>query len=237
MKEERMRLKKRSDLDAPGYLITLEGGDGAGKSTLLARLAHFFEEKGFAVLVTREPGGTELGEALRSLLLARRPSMPIGDLSELLLFLAARAEHIEEKILPALQRGAVVLCDRFNDSTIAYQGGARGLGVSFVRTLCQLVCRGVTADMTLLLDVKPEIGLMRAKAANRAPLGEELLDRIEAQEVSFHQKIRDIFLSLAQEEPDRIHLVDANGSQESVWRQTQAFIAARLGIDCSHRSV
>jgi len=202
-----------------GWFITLEGGEGAGKTTLLRQLADFFNAKGFEVVQTREPGGSPLGETIRNWLLRRNETMPIGALSELLLFLSARAQHIEEVIKPALQAGKIVLCDRFNDSTIAYQGGARGLGIDYVQELCKLVCGPIVPELTFYLRVPPKVGLQRARKVHKehAPCGE--LDRIESESLAFHHLIQDAFDVLAKREPGRIRVIDAEQSKDAVWRE------------------
>jgi len=199
-----------------GHFITLEGGEGSGKTTLLHQLATFLRERGYAVVTTREPGGTPLGETIRDLVLQHHASLSIDTQAEVLLFLAARAQHIKEKILPALQAGQIVLCDRFNDSTIAYQGGARDLGVPYVQQLCALVCGSVTPQLTLFLDVPPVTGLSRSRSVHKEHAASGELDRIESEALSFHQKIQDVFVFLAQQEPGRMHTIDASQSQDRV---------------------
>lgn len=202
-----------------GHFITLEGGEGSGKTTLLHQLATFLVQRGYEVLTTREPGGSDLGETIRNWLLHQDASVSIGHKAELLLFLAARTQHLEEKILPALQAGQVVLCDRFNDSTIAYQGGARGLGIQYVQELCDLVCGSMTPQLTLLLNVSPEIGLARSRGMQKEHAAAGELDRIESETLAFHHKIQDTFELLAKKEPLRIYTIDANGSQAHVQRE------------------
>lgn len=202
-----------------GHFITLEGGEGAGKTTLLHYLAAFLTQRGYEVLTTREPGGSLLGETVRNWLLQQNSAFAIGHEAELLLFLAARAQHIEEKIRPALEAGKIVLCDRFNDSTIAYQGGARGLGVEHVQKLCHLVCGPVIPELTLFLDVSPEKGLSRSKGVNKEHAARGELDRIESEALSFHRKIQETFEFLTSQEPLRFQKIDANQSQEHVRKQ------------------
>jgi dTMP kinase len=199
-----------------GYFITLEGGEGSGKTTLLHQLAALLTQRGYDVLTTREPGGTYLGENIRNWLLRQDSAISISHQAELLLFLAARAQHIEEKIIPALEAGKIVLCDRFNDSTIAYQGGARGLGVRYVKKLCQLVCGVVTPQLTFFLNVSPEIGLSRSQSVHKEQASRGELDRIESEALSFHRKIQQTLEFLAKREPLRIYTIDANQSQDRV---------------------
>lgn len=202
-----------------GHFITLEGGEGSGKTTLLHQLAAFLTQRGYDVVTTREPGGTHLGETIRDWVLHQNSTLSIGHQTELLLFLAARAQHIEEKILPALENGKIVLCDRFNDSTIAYQGGARGLGVKYVKKLCQLVCGAVTPQLTLFLNVSPEVGLSRSRSVHKEHASSGELDRIESEALSFHRKIQQTLEFLAKREPLRIYMIDANRSQDYVLKE------------------
>jgi dTMP kinase len=202
-----------------GHFITLEGGEGSGKTTLRHQLAAFLTEKGYDVITTREPGGTHLGETIRDWLLHQDPALSIGHQAELLLFLAARAQHIEEKILPALETGKIVICDRFNDSTIAYQGGARGLGVKYVTKLCHLICGDVAPQLTLFLNVPPEIGLSRSRSVHKEQSSSGELDRIESEALPFHRKIQQTLELLAKREPLRIYTINANQSQARVLQE------------------
>lgn len=176
--------------------LTIEGGEGAGKSTLIQGLKAWFEEHGQDVVVTREPGGTRLAEEMRKWLL----SQTLAPQAELNLFLAARAEHLAEVIRPALAEGKVVLCDRFNDSTIAYQGYGRGLDVERVYQSCLSACEGTLPEVTLYLDLPPEIGFERIGGGG---------DRIEEAGTKFHQKVRQGYLMIADSEPDRVRVLDA----------------------------
>ncbi len=190
-----------------GVFITFEGGEGAGKTTLMEAIAHALSAR-HKVLKTREPGGTLLGERIREILLHHKE--PFSPYAELALFLASRAQHVEETILPALRAHKVVLCDRFHDSTIAYQGAARGLGVDEVEAFCKFTTRSLEPDLTLYLDIDPEEGLARAKKAR-------VQDRMEAQKLVFHRKVREAYLVLHQKFPKRIHLLDASSPQEKVF--------------------
>lgn len=210
--------------DFKGCFITLEGGEGSGKTTLLHQLAAFLTQHGYDVVTTREPGGTHLGETIRNWLLSQDSSLPIGHKAELLLFLAARAQHIEEKILPALQAGQIVLCDRFNDSTIAYQGGARGLGIKYVQKLCCLICGSAEPQLTLFLNVSPEVGLVRSRSVHKEHAVGGELDRIESEDLIFHRKIQKALEFLARKEPLRIYTIDANKSQAHVRKEAIAAI-------------
>jgi dTMP kinase len=202
-----MKLKK-------GLFITFEGGEGAGKSTLIEEIFRQLVQEGFSVLKTREPGGTSLGEQIRKILLLGETMTPQA---ELCLFLAARAEHIDQIIGPALEEGKIVLCDRFNDSSIVYQGAARGLGMEKVAGMCQFISQGLQPDLTLYLDVSPEKGLSRAKARHGH-------DRIEAETLEFHLRIREAYLQLFKTEKKRFYLINAEKSIPEVYQQTLAAI-------------
>lgn len=211
-----------------GLFITLEGGEGSGKSTLLSSLAKQLRQNGHDVVTTREPGGSKLGETIRHLLLHRTEDLKIGAKAELLLFLAARAQHIEELIKPSLEEGKIVLCDRFNDSTVAYQGAARGLDLQETANLCRLVCGKIEPQLTLFLDVDPREGLHRTKhlAKEQSKSGE--FDRIESEQIEFHEKVRQAFKHIAKLESKRVHCIDANKSQEAVLQEALNVIDSLL---------
>lgn len=184
-----------------GKFITLEGIEGAGKSSCMMVVRELLQQAGHEVLVTREPGGTLVGEDLRELLLGHKHT-GMADDTELLLMFAARAEHLRSKIEPALRRGQWVLCDRFTDASYAYQGGGRGLDTDRIKQLENWVQQGLKPDLTLLLDLPVAIGLQRA-GKRSAP------DRIEREEADFFQRVRDAYLQLAAAEPGRVKIVDA----------------------------
>lgn len=200
-----------------GTFITFEGGEGAGKTTLIDSVFDALQERGLPVLKTRAPGGTQLGKEIREILLHKQ-DLAIGRRCELMLFLADRAQHVEELILPALQNGHLVLCDRFNDSTIAYQGGGRSFDEEDVYHLCQFASSGLIPDLTVYLDIDPLLGFERLKKGGFAK------DRIESEELSFHQKIRDAFHRIARKEPHRFHILDASPSPETVFNQAMMLI-------------
>lgn len=181
-----------------GKFITLEGIDGAGKSTHLARLVELLGERGKTVVQTREPGGTPLGEKLRELLL----SEPMHLETEALLMFAARREHLAQVIVPALERGDWVVCDRFTDASFAYQGGGRGLAVAKLETLEAWVQEGLNPDLTLLFDVPTDVALGRVKGMGRE------LDRFEQEKGEFFERVRAAYLDRARLSPDRIRLID-----------------------------
>lgn len=200
-----------------GKFITFEGGEGAGKTTLINRVYETLKKRKQHVLQTRAPGGSKVGEAIREILLHKQ-DFAIGKSCELLLFLADRAQHVEEVIAPALKKGLIVLCDRFNDSTIAYQGGARGFGEEKVNELCSFASSGLKPHLTLYLDIDPKIGFERRKKGGFEH------DRIESEELSFHQKIRDSFHKIARKEPERFHIIDASPSEDAVFKEAMSLI-------------
>jgi len=185
-----------------GKFITIEGQDGAGKTTNIEVMKRYLEEADISFIQSREPGGTSLGESIRELLLNSSDAR-IGDKAELLLMFAARAQHIQEVIEPALSRGDWVLCDRFTDATYAYQGGGRGMNETDISDLEQNVQGSLHPDLTILLDLPVEVGESRAGQRSEP-------DRFEQQKLQFKQQVRDSYLSRATIEPDRIKVVDAS---------------------------
>jgi len=179
--------------------VTFEGGEGAGKTTLMRHLYDYLISKGRDAVRTQAPGATQVGACIRELLLKR---YDLTTRTELLLYLADRAQHVEEVILPALKGCRIVLCDRFNDSTFAYQGGGRCLDRDMLHAFCSFAANNLTPDLTLFLDLDPNVGLLRAKRSGT-------LDRFEEEELSFHQRVRQTFVSLSKEEPHRFYVIDA----------------------------
>lgn len=212
-----------------GLLITLEGGEGAGKSTQIARLAERARARGVEVLTCREPGGTPLGERLREALfgLDAAPSA----LAELLTFSAARAELVATVMRPAIERGALVLCDRFTDSTLAYQGYGRGLDLATIEAVNAAATGGLAPDLTLLLDLDP--------AAGRARGAEGGTDYLEREALAFHERVRAGFQALAAREPGRWRVIDAWGDIDAVtaaaWAPVEALLTASSAGDASNR--
>ena len=200
-------------MEPRGLFITVEGGEGVGKSTNMEYLQEHLRDAGVDLVVTREPGGTSLGEELRELLLKPRPEQ-MAPAAELLLIFAARAQHLSQVIEPALAAGRWVLCDRFTDATYAYQGGGRQLPVTLVRKLEQLVQGELRPDYTLLLDCPVEVGMDRASARGE-------LDRFEQEQVAFFQRVRATYLQLARESSGRYRVVDASRPLEEVQSQLQ----------------
>lgn len=197
-----------------GTFLTFEGIEGSGKSTQARRLAERLRGSGAEVVLTREPGGTPLGERLRALLLAAES--PVLPETELLLYAADRAQHVAETILPALSRGAVVVCDRFLDATLAYQGVARGLGTEAVLRLHARPPLNLRPHRTLLLDLDPEEALSRARARDAARGGSREEGRFEAEPLRFHRRVREGYLAIAAAEPSRVRVVLASGTEEAV---------------------
>ena len=197
--------------------ITFEGGEGAGKSTLIKKVKDALEERGNSVILTREPGGTVFGEELRHLVLEQRQDVRISAKAELFLFLAARVQHIEEVIRPAIASGKIVLCDRFCDSTIAYQGMGRGLGMEYVAKCCEMAVGSMVPDLTFYIDIDPKIGLARASC--RAGF-----DRIEIEKIAFHQLVRDGFHQLAKQYPHRIVMLDGEKNATEVFEDAMSKI-------------
>lgn len=200
--------------------LTVEGGEGAGKSTQIDVIEDTLRAAGISVLRTREPGGTPLAEDIRTLLLAPREE-PVVDLAELLLVFAARAQHVTSFIRPALARGDWVLCDRFVDATLAYQGAGRAMDVETITRLRDMVLGDFMPDFTLLLDVPVQRGLERAAARGAS-------DRFERESMAFHQRVRDCYLALAAREPQRISVVDAGAALDEVTAAVRAAVRAFL---------
>ncbi len=206
-----------------GLFVTFEGPDGGGKSTQQAILSDYLCGRGFATLCTREPGGTPLADGIRQLLLdpAYQGMCPVA---EALLYAASRAQHVQEVIRPALTQGKIILCDRFLDSSLAYQSFGRGLPEALVRGINEDAVDGFIPDLTFLLDIDPTAGLARVADSR----GEAGLDRLEQEASSFHRLVREGFLALATEFPERIHLIDAALPAEEVAGQIRQRVEEKL---------
>ena len=202
-----------------GKFITFEGIEGAGKSTNINLLAEYIEGIGHDVMVTREPGGTDLGEKIRSVLLDSDQGS-IEPLTELFLMFSARVQHLEEKIKPALEIGTWVLCDRFTDSSIAYQGAGRGLGIGFVSSLATLALNDFVPDLTIILDIDPEEGLQRAALKGKA-------DRFEKESLDFFRAVRHAFIEMAKKDR-RFFLMNGSLSIQKIQDELRSVIGARL---------
>lgn len=210
---------------ARGLFITFEGGEGAGKSTQIKRLAEKLRKKGYDTLMTREPGGSPGAEALRHVILSGAAE-PFGPSMETLLFSAARSDHVEQVIRPAIERGAIVLCDRFLDSARVYQGLGNDGDAAFVAALERIAINGRMPDMTLIFDIDAEEGMRRATARRGA--GEA--DRFEKETLETHQQRRRAFLAIAEKEPNRCIVIDASESEEKVEDVVTAAVFAALEV-------
>jgi len=198
-----------------GRFVSFEGIEGCGKTTQIALLSQALTQKAIPHSVTREPGGTAVGEGIRRILL-NSETIHLTAAAELLLFYASRSQNILEKIEPSLKQGEVVICDRFYHASMAYQGYGRGIPIDFIEKLTDLVCGDRRPEITILLDIDPEIGLTRARARNSKRTEDE--GRFEMEDVRFYTRIREGYLSLAAREPERIHVIDAGRSIDEIHR-------------------
>jgi dTMP kinase len=190
-----------------GKFITIEGPDGAGKTTQVRKIAKYLEERGENVIVTREPGGTHLGESLRNIVLSPEGESPEAE-AEALIYAASRAQLVKKIILPALYSGKIVICDRFIDSNLAYQGWARGLGIDEILRINSWFLRDCWPDLTIILNIDPGVSLNRLKGKK---------DRLEQESIRFHKKVRDGFIILSEMFPDRVKVIDASIGLEQVF--------------------
>lgn len=211
----------------PGLFVSFEGGEGAGKSTQIALLRDRFRAGGRSVLTTREPGGSDRAEGIRAILLSGQ-AKHLGSVGEAILFAAARRDHVETLIAPALGRGEIVLCDRFIDSTRVYQGAVAGLDAALLANLDRAAAGETIPDVTVLIDVPVALGLERARARRAAR--REAVDRFEAEGAAYHERVRRAFLALADAEPGRCIVVDGSGSEEEVARSIWAALAPRVAL-------
>ena len=208
----------------PGLLVTFEGVEGCGKSTQAQALLERLRADGVPATLSREPGGTPLGERFREILLDTGHT-GMEPATELFLYLASRAEHVARVILPGLEAGEVVISDRFGDASVAYQGGGRGLGPATVETLNQVATKGVKPDVTFLMDLDPEEGLDRLVRGR----GEHARDRIESEVLAFHKRVREVYLESARREPARFVVIDARLSREEIEAGVTAVVEKLLG--------
>jgi len=197
-----------------GKFISFEGIEGCGKTTQIALLSEYLKKHSIPHTITREPGGTAVGEGIRKILL-NSETIHLTTASELLLFYASRSQNIQEKIKPALERGEMVICDRYYHASMAYQGYGRGIPLDFIQKLTHLVCDPFRPDMTLLLDIEPEVGLARARSRNHGLIENE--GRFEAEDLDFYNKVRDGYLEIASED-ERVQLIYADRPIETVHR-------------------
>ena len=205
-----------------GSFIVFEGGEGAGKSTQEELLAQWLQAQARTVVRTREPGGTPAGEAIRTVLLSNEYA-GLTDRAEALLFAAARGEHAAQVIRPALEADAIVVCDRYLDSSVAYQGYGRDLGAEYVKNLSLWATQDLVPDLTVLLDVDPAVGLSRVQSP----------DRLESEPIEYHQRVRKAFIEISKADPTRYMVIDANQSKDVIAEQIRARVAELLGIEDS----
>ncbi|MBU5463975.1 dTMP kinase [Anaerotignum sp. MSJ-24] len=203
-----------------GKFITVEGTDGSGKSTQLKLLMDYLGTKNCDVVFTREPGGTEISEKIRDVILDIN-NKEMTDMTEALLYAAARAQHVQQKIIPAINEGKVVICDRFVDSSIAYQGAARGLGTDNIMQINSFALNGIMPDLTLFFDLPPEKGILRKK-------NEKELDRLESEKLDFHVNVYEGYKKLCSQYPDRIKVISADDTVENINRQVIEIIDGLL---------
>ncbi|HSP22521.1 MAG TPA: dTMP kinase [Planococcus sp. (in: firmicutes)] len=206
-----------------GYLITLEGGEGSGKTSILKMMADILGQRGHQIVCTREPGGIEIAEQIRRVILDRDNSS-MDPRTEALLYAAARRQHLVEKVIPALEAGKIVLCDRYIDSSLAYQGHARGLGIEEIYTINKFAINDYMPDLTLYFDVEPHVGLARIeKDAGRE------VNRLDVESMKFHKAVREGYQILVGQYPDRIQVIDAGNSIEKVLEDALAVVAGFMG--------
>jgi len=198
-----------------GIFVTMEGPEGAGKTTIIQLLAEKLEAEGYKILQTREPGGIEIAEQIRNIILDK-DNVKMDSRTEALLYAAARRQHLVEKVLPALNEGYIIICDRFIDSSLAYQGYARGLGMNQVLTINEFAIEGLMPNLTIYFDIKPEIGLERI---NRHKNRE--VNRLDLENLEFHKRVREGYLKLADQFRDRIYKVDASRTVEEVLKEVE----------------
>ncbi len=216
-----------------GIFITFEGIEGSGKSTQIKLLARHLAQLGRDALLTREPGGTKIGEKIRSVLLdaSHQGMTPI---TELMLYAAARRQHVEEVIEPALREGRIVLCDRYADATTAYQGAARRIDPALIKAVHQVATGGLMPELTLLLDLPAKGGLARAIERNANDNTEPGHDRFEREAIEFHERVRAGYLAIAREEPKRVIVIDAQGSAEELHKKISAIVEKHIDYVVKH---
>ncbi len=203
----------------PGTFLTLEGPEGAGKTTQVKLLASKLEAAGIPHLITRDPGGTPLGKQIRRALLT--PGNPVSPMAELLLYSADRAQHVDELIIPALKEGKLVICDRYTDSTVAYQGYGRSLDLNLISQLNAMSTQGLTPELTILFDLESEKGLGRLHPGGH--------DRMEREAIEFHHRVRQGYLELVKKEPQRWQVIDASKALSAVQEELKTIISTAFG--------
>jgi len=216
-----------------GQFISFEGIEGCGKSTQVKLAGEYLKRFRIPFIITEEPGGSAIGRKIRKILLNKGPDGEICSETELLLFSAARAQHVRDVILPAITKDTVVLCDRYTDATIAYQGFGRGLDMDFIKYLNDFATSHVKPGLTILFDLPVEVGLKRAMDRISRIKEGSAEDRFEQEELDFHRKVRDGYLSLAQQDSKRFRIVDSSSDIETVHREVCSHISAFIGEQCS----
>ena len=209
-----------------GIFISFEGVEGAGKSTQAKLLAEYIAKLGYLIVLTREPGGTPIAEHIREILL-EPGNTDMTDITEILLYLASRSQHVRQLILPALSEGKVVICERFSDATFAYQGYARGFDLNSLEQMNEIATGGLKPDLTIFLDLEAEDGLSRKS--------EDDLDRLESESIDFHRRVRKGYFAIARKSPQRVKVIDARGSIEDVHLRVKECIDQRLAASMHGR--
>lgn len=215
-----MKMRRASRAAHRGIFISLEGIEGTGKTTQARLLSERLTEKGYKVILTQEPGGTVIGNRIREILL-HVDHREMSYMAELLLYNAARAQHLSEKIIPALNEGNIVITDRFTDSTVAYQGYGRGIDVELLKSIDLIATGGIRPDLTILFDLEVETGLKRNRGINK-------VDRLELEDIEFHKKVREGYLKIAEAETERIKIVDASMPLKDVSEKVWEIVRWRL---------
>ncbi len=203
-----------------GKFITFEGSEGSGKSTQAALALEYLKNRNVPVMLLREPGGVKIAEAIRHLLLDVK-NAGMGDECETLLYMAARAQMVKEVLQPTLEAGTIVICDRFLDSTIAYQGFGNGVDVNLIKTIGQFATRSITPDLTLLFDIDTQVGLSRTNATK---------DRIELRPLEYHHRVRQGYLTLAQQSPNRVKVISVDSTKENIFARVKMHLDQCLGL-------
>ena len=210
-------------------LITFEGIEGSGKSTQMRLIAQYLIEKHVPLLITQEPSGTDIGRKIGGILFNRGHYYMCAE-TEAFLFCAARAQHVREMIMPALNQDNVVLCDRFSDATYAYQGAARGLNPEFIRVINEYSSMGLKPNLTLLFDLPVEVGLQRATERDNRLKDSSFSDRFERESLNFHNKVREGYLNILKKEPERFRLIDATGDIDKIQEEVRRYITDFIGL-------
>jgi dTMP kinase len=211
-----------------GKFITIEGPEGCGKTTQSNILVQHIKEQGYEVILTREPGGTRIGEVIRALVLDAKYEEMVP-LTELLLMAASRSQHVLEKIRPGLKEGKMVICSRFSDATIAYQGCGRGFDIDLLKRINGIATGGLAPDLTLVIDIDVTTGLRRAFGVEKAEAKRGEGDRLESEDIGFHERVRQGYLDLAQGEPKRVRVIDGSGTIDEVSAAIKKAVSAILG--------